>query len=66
MRMRLLGLLLSILVLLTAPGCRVLGGAAAVVGAAGLIVAEGVARGEAYQYPGCDHHSAAPPMGPCR
>jgi hypothetical protein len=65
MRRRWLGLLL-VLVLATAPGCRTMGYAAVAVGAAGVIVAEGFARSEAYTYPRCDYHSIAPPTRHCQ
>ena len=66
MRTRWLGLLLCLFMLATAPGCRTVGYAAVAVGAAGVIVAESLARSEQYSYPRCDYHSVAPPTRHCR
>ena len=55
-------LLLILLVLAAAPGCRTLATAGAVAGALAIEFATGYYAEE----PACDRHSAAPPMHRCR
>jgi hypothetical protein len=62
MRSRTLGLLLLLLVLATAPGCRALATAGVVAG--GLALEWAVSGLE--EEPRCDHHAPEPPMRRCR
>jgi hypothetical protein len=62
MRKHRIGLLLILLVLAAAPGCRTLARAGLVAGAVALDLAASYYEEE----PECDRHSAAPPTHRCR